>query len=335
MYISKKGVVETQFNWIFILIIGAVVLILFTGVIVRQKNVSDTSTELNLLESLDSIFSGLETSSGTVSLVAIPNSKIEFGCNAYSVGEVSRQSITSIFAPSFLEGSDLVAMTLAWKLPYKAANLVYLANQQTRYIFVGDSDFAKEIFEMIPDEIKNDGYTNVDVIQNENDRIVRLIFFDEEPTLPNSLRNVDSITSLRVDGNEDTGTLQFFELVDGVLESKGFSNYIKEAGLIGAIFSDEVENYECSMKNVFKKLNIVSKVHKERINRVFDYYSNEAAGSSCMLFYEAEILQISGNLDVLSSSVFSPEDIPAVINAAAELENKNFEVGRLSCTTIY
>ena len=242
---AKKGVVETQFNWVFTLIIGAVVLLLFTGIAARQKNISDTSTEISIIKTLDTIFSGLETSHDTIKEINVPKTKIEFGCNTYTIGKVSRELKMTIFTPSIIEGNNFISMTLGWKLPYKVTNIIYLASPKTRYVFVGRSDFAKKVFEMIPDGVKNDGYTNIEVIQDENDDIVRLIFFDQEPKLPENLRNVGSVvTALRVNGNEDSGTLEFFESVDDTFESEGKSNYIKEETLFGAIFSDDIENYE-------------------------------------------------------------------------------------------
>ena len=89
------------------------------------------------------------------------------------------------------------------------------------------------------------------------------------------------------------------------------------------------------MKSIFKKLNVVSEVHKERINSVVDYYNNETVDSSCRLFYELEFPQISNNLDILSSSSLSPQHIPAIITAANEIENKNNDAEALSCILIY
>ena len=50
---SKKGVIEVQFNWIFVLIIGSVILILITGVVIKQKNISETSKNTLILKNLD------------------------------------------------------------------------------------------------------------------------------------------------------------------------------------------------------------------------------------------------------------------------------------------
>src|SRR3989338_411247 len=116
----KKRAVEIQFNWLFVLIIGAIILILFSGIIMRQKNISETSKNVFLLNNLDAIFSGSEVSQGTVNIVKIPETKIEFRCNRYSIGKLSKQlQVMNVFPHSVLEGNQLIAMTLDFSIPYR------------------------------------------------------------------------------------------------------------------------------------------------------------------------------------------------------------------------
>ena len=69
---SKKGVIEIQFNWIFVLIAGFIIITLFTTIIVKQRDVSEKSTNVMVLKNLDAILSGSEASAGTVNIVKIP-----------------------------------------------------------------------------------------------------------------------------------------------------------------------------------------------------------------------------------------------------------------------
>ena len=72
---SKKGVVEIQFNWMFVLIAGAIILALFIGIILRQKGISETTTNALILNNLDAVLSGSEVSVGTVNVVKMPEAK--------------------------------------------------------------------------------------------------------------------------------------------------------------------------------------------------------------------------------------------------------------------
>jgi len=65
---SKKGVVDIQFNWIFVLISGAILLIIFTGIIINQKDISQTSIDVLVLKNLNAVLAGSEVSTGTVNV---------------------------------------------------------------------------------------------------------------------------------------------------------------------------------------------------------------------------------------------------------------------------
>ena len=323
---SKKGFVEIQFNWIFVLISGAIILIIFTGIIINQKDISQTSIDVLILKNLDAVLSGSESSTGTVNVFSVPNTKINFGCNGYSIGGVAEQSNINIFAPSFLEGDSIVSMTAGWNVPYKVTNLVYVTNTKIRYIFIGSSDFAKDIFEMIPDEIRNDGYTNVDVIENENDDHSRIIFFDQDPEFPVNLYGT-SVTALKVSGDENKGTVEFFDSVDNEFVNEGTSYYIGESTLLGAVFSDNLDSYSCVMENVFEKLNAVSQVYERKINNLRSIYEDQQCGE----FYDpGSITSIKE-----ASTTFNQLNIDRIAANANNLELQNKQLQSISCVMIY
>ena len=323
---SKKGFVEIQFNWIFVLISGAVILILFTGIIINQKDISQTSIDVLILKNLDAVLSGSESSTGTVNVFSVPNTKINFGCGSYSIGDVTGQSNINIFAPSFLEGDSIVSMTAEWNAPYKVTNLVYVTNPRIRYIFIGSSDFARDIFETIPDEIRNDGYTNVDVIENENDDHVRIIFFDQDPDFPVNLYGT-SVTALKVSGNEEKGTIEFFYSENNNFVSEGTSYYIGESALLGAVFSDNLDGYSCVMENVFDDLNVVSRVYEKKINNLRSIYD----GQKCEKFYDpGSIITIKE-----ASATFNQLNIDRITANANNLGLQNKILQSISCALIY
>ncbi len=320
----KKGVVEIQFNWIFILIAGAIILALFAGLILKQKGVSETSTNTLVLNNLDAAIAGSEVSAGTVNTIKIPKAEIEFGCNMYSIGDVSKQlNAMNIFTSSVLGGNSIITYTLDWSVPYRVTNLVYLVNPKTRYALVADSfndrELSKNISDMIPSEIKKDEYTTLNV-QNKNDEKVRMIFFGQNPVLPNALNGMGDITALRV----DDGILEFFEVENNNFVSKGTSYYIGEETLLGAIFTDDLEIYNCVMENVFLKLNIVSQVYKEK----FDYLKS---ASPVLCGYDSAPIS-----NILSASKkFNDLNIDKINNAAKDLEIQNKALQKKSCVLIY
>lgn len=325
----KRGAVDIQFNWILVLIAGTAILILFTGFVIKEKNISEESKSASTLKYLDTILASSEISMGTVNAVKIPKTKIEFECGRYSISGFSKQLNTMPFAPLVLESDKVISMALGWSIPYRITNLLYLTNLRIRYIFVGDSLFARKIFEMMPDETRNDGYTQVQAIQDENDDNVRIIFFDQYPQVPESLKGMKkgSVTALKVDGDENTGTLEFFDLIDDKFEFKGRSYYLKESTLMGAIFTDSLEVYDCVMEDAFKKLNIVSQVYERKIANLKSYYKNQ----ECEQYYDNSLITTIKE----ASDVFSQSSINDIDIAAKDLEEQNKKAQLSSCTLIY
>jgi len=332
---SKKGVVEIQFNWIFALIAGAVIIALFTGIILKQKNISETSKNSLILNNLDAILSGSEASPGTSKVTRIPETKIEFRCNSYSVDKVSKQiNSMTVFTPSVLEGNKLITWTLDWNLPYRITNFVYLTNPRVRYVFVADDSnkvFAGNILGLMPKQIVDDTiYSNVNNIGNEGHDYVRIIFFGQQPTLPTNFKGMKkgTVTALKItkdSGNNDIGTLDFFEVENNNFVKKGNSYYIKEPTLFGAIFTDDIENYNCVMRNAFEKLDIVSQIYQARFS---------GPPLLCTLTDGTDYIQsIIDVPDTFDSRVPSVRD--TLNDAANNLKDQNIEAKEKSCPLIY
>jgi len=229
----------------------------------NQKDTSKISINTLILRNLDSVLSSSEISTGTVNVVKIPNSKIEFECNRFSVDGISKQlDGMNVFAPSILEGNSIISITRGWGIPYLVSNLVYLTNPRIRYVFVGN-DFAEDIHKSLPSEISKDYYNNFNTIKNKNDEEIRIVFFDQVPEVPSGFEG-EKVTALKVSGDKYKGSVEFFDVEDNKFVNKGTSYYIRESTLLGAIFSDDIENYECVMENVFEKLNVVSQVYERK-----------------------------------------------------------------------
>ena len=74
---KRNAAIESQFNWIFVLVVGAVILIFFITFINNQRKNSEILTASDLLTHFDSIARGATVSIGTIYDIDIP-SNIEF-----------------------------------------------------------------------------------------------------------------------------------------------------------------------------------------------------------------------------------------------------------------
>ncbi len=330
---NKKGIFELQFNWIFVLAVGAIILIFFSIIVLKQRDIAESSTSTIISRNLEGILTGSEVSRRTVNIVSIPDVKIEFECNLYRIGNVRKRfEPSSVFPPKKLESNRLITITQDWNLPYHVTNLLYLSSPKIRYIIVGDSDFAKEIFKSIPNETNKDIYENSGSIVNKGDNNVKIVFVEPEVALlPSALAGMprDTVSGLEVSGNQDMGDITFFEAEEGVFVNKGTSYYIRLPTLLGAVFAGNKELYECSMENSFKKLNIVSQVYKSKTNELFSYYQSN--NDDCYLYHDDTYIREI----ILESEDFNTADAGVIDTAAKNLEEQNRQAEHLSCVLVY
>ena len=344
---NKRGIVEIQLNWVFILAVGAFILLFFSVILLKQKSISETSTSSLILRNLEGILSGAEVSLGTVNTVSIPVTKMEFECNRYRIGGVSRQfEVMSIFTPSRMETNKLITWTLDWSLPYRVTNLLYLTSPKIRYIFVVEPDcilpenicFGKEIYNSTPDEIRKEiiDIGDIDSISDEGDKQVRMVFFDP-PNIAASIVSIhqsmkkSAVSILKVDGDEDSGSLNFYNFEGGSFVEKGTAYYIRKPALMGAIFSDDIDVYNCVMNNAFRKLGIVSQIYAAKTSDLNDYYLSQSSPCSIPHF---QALNEINTIKIQSENTIN-RDIGAINIAASTLEQKNKNAQLLSCALIY
>ena len=269
---KHKKAFEIQFNRIFVLIAGAAILTIFALVILKQKSLSESSANSIALRSMESVIEGTSVSKDTSSVITVPDLNIGVDCGKISIGKISKQYPRLVlFSPSSIKGSKIIAQTLSFSAPYKSSNLLFMTSQQIKYILIGDSSLIRSINKSLPSEITKENFSSYDQskIINSNNYKVRFVFdnLDVSPLgLPPSLLKMPDgdVTALKITGNSDEGAVDFYENKAGFFVSKGTSYYIGKAALIGAIYADTLEHYECNMKNVFARHSIVSDVYVSR-----------------------------------------------------------------------
>src|SRR3989338_7443073 len=105
---SKKGIVEVQFNWIFVLIVGGILIITVTSVIIKQKNSAENSIRITLLNTLRSLIASSSVSSGATMSASMPKAEVVYECNKFSIGDISKSyNGLVMFGPSSLKGKNI------------------------------------------------------------------------------------------------------------------------------------------------------------------------------------------------------------------------------------
>ena len=284
---KKRGIIEVHFNWIFILIAGALILIFFFSLINKQKEVSELKASSTIATNLHSILTGAEVSTQTVNIIDIPKIEINFGCMDYKVGSVKRNlRSTIIFAPSVIKGGKALTWALDWSLPYRVTNFLYVTDPQLRYIIVTNrQDPGSVLYSKLPDGLNKELINKDDYnkIKNKNNYKVKFIFFGNLNNIPKNIpqalqsMNDKDVTAIFLEDNanlEGYGTITFLRKNNTKWEEEGETAYIKIESLLGSIFIDNIKTYNCLMRKAFRKLNIVTKIYINRSEELENYYSN-------------------------------------------------------------
>ena len=337
---KNKKAFEIQFNWIFVLVAGAAILIFFTVILVKQRNASELSSRAVVVKSIESIITGASISKDTTNTIDIPNSEIEVSCNKFSLGGVSKQYQSLIlFAPGLINGKSIVTQTTGFSAPYKATNLLYITSPNVRYIIIGNNEISREINRSLPSSLKKEVYiTAPAAFQNKKNYKARFIIFDSTDLSSIDISAFDKmqdsdVTALKVAGDAETGTVEFYEKrKDSWGAAKGASAYIRKASLLGAVYSDTSDAYECSMKNAFLRLNLVNKVY---IGRTVSLKSEAAfkGQAECEDLYGKALVQL--NAIGASSQGFTAAKTSDLSAAAKLLEGINKDAQFNSCPLVY
>ncbi|MBN1544051.1 hypothetical protein JW898_01160 [Candidatus Woesearchaeota archaeon] len=329
---------ESQLNWIFILIVGAVILAFFTFIVIKQRSASEAKFAGKVSQQLNTILVGAKVSSGTVQEIPTPDLEIRFTCNDYYIGPASQRLGNRIlFAPGNIEGDRIITWTLDWNVPFKVTSFLYMTTPYVRYVVIGqsaDDGEVKGIFDSLPQKLNKRMYSigdyNAGLVRDEGDRFVRFIFVNVGTmfNIPEQFAQAE-VSGLTV----DTVNRQLQFLVRSTSNPGSFNTqgpkhtFIEDEVLYGAIFSDKAEDYECIMTRAYQRLNMVAKVYFEKLNEIAPVFKS----TNCEGFYK-------DNPDIkelIDATKAYPPDYGLIGEVKTNLKNKNTNMQLQSCPLIY
>ena len=344
--------IEVHFNWIFILIVGAIIFIFFVNIVNKQREFSEIKSSGTIITSLESILTGAQISTNTINIMDMPKVDIGFECNRYFIGPIPKPTKSNvIFSPGLLKGKKLITWALDWNVPYRVTNFLYITDPQLRYVIVYDEDtetVANSVYDELPEEINKEIPMHKDdltALKDKNNYKVKFIFLiDEAPNFPAELDYMEDkdVTAINLGASSSniissTGTIEFFQKKGSNWESKGTTCYLKEESLFGAIFAEDIDMYNCVMKKAFKKLNLVTEIYLDRSDELERYYFS--IDKSCYQPYSSAKTQLN-YMKIASENRI--DDFPQGIghmdtmnDYALNLKEENQRAQLFSCALIY
>ncbi|MBW2967495.1 hypothetical protein KY362_03340 [Candidatus Woesearchaeota archaeon] len=348
---SKKAQIqETQFNWIFVLIVGALILAFFAFIVIKQKAASEAKFAGKATQMLNTILVGAKVSSGTVQEIDTPDLSIRFTCSDYYIGSASqRLGNRVVFAPEYVEGRKLITWTRDWNVPFKVASFLYITTPGVRYVIVGQdtspSSFAAWLYDALPGKLTKDlvSLAELHTVVDENDPYVRIIFADftiegGDFEVPVNMVEDTKVSGLVIDTRDPMRKrFQFLEKDGAYFNPVPMSpqQYIEDEVMFGAVFSDNVDEFICLMKRAYARLNVVAQIYGMKMS----FVSPEQEYSNCEGLYTRD--DAAGNVHlaaiVAASATYPPDETDAGIlwDSARELEKSNDLAQLRSCPLLY
>ncbi len=290
--LKKRGAIEIQFNWIFVLIIGALILGFFGKIVYNQIQLSKEETDIAIQTKLKTIIKNAKESTGSVFEVNLKRTEIRYNDCTEGLetgGTLTPIKITTAFAPNLVKSATgkVYFWAVDWNMPYRVENFIFITSPDIKYVVVNTSEdtekYALEIYNgtqviSLPDRF-NKLFMDFDEAKNlqpNNYYKTRFIFFDvldfHAFNPQNSFFLDDAIDVSAVLINPTSGNLDGYGDVEyrvkkttsSTLEYVGDSKYLARASMFGAIISENISHYDCVMEEAIERLNLVSLVYKKR-----------------------------------------------------------------------
>ena len=275
---SAKGEVEIAFNWIYILIAGAVILLFFVGIIVQQKSASENYLAAEVVRMMESIFAGAGVSEKTKNIVdasGLADYILYFDCEE-GVGKFGVQdkpggvedTVHPLFAPLTIQSTQLLTWSLPYNLPYKVVDFLFITSPNTQYYVFGSDPFVDELDEEMA-EFKNveivadfQAYALLNPGLKYQVRVVDTTGSLGNQAIPSKLQELpdEKVTMVAFRGTN----IDFFHKVGREWVSEGeavslFSLGAQEGNILerdaakfAAVFAGSREQYECNMEKALE-----------------------------------------------------------------------------------
>lgn len=366
---SKKAQVEVQFNWIYVLIAGAVILAFFGSLVIFIKGLTDETRAVETLNALNSIFVGAGVSEKTKNNIKTPEVELIFSCqdgaSSFNLknGETAPKSPPlPIFSPAEIKSKQLATWSLPYKFPFKIIDMLMLSSARDaggiKYYIVGESPFKEELQKNLEggDSLDKDSWPGFDVsfIQtvddatDENNYAIRFIFLTGVPSdLPPWISSLppEKVTGLSVVNKE----ISFLSLknnqltVDSLLQLPSIAEE-NDPLIYAAIFADSEEAYLCQMQKVFDKIKKIIPIYENKNDKLKEFYQKKAVAdpldatyqicSSLLSKITEELALMKGSTDSCASKL-SGSACQTLLENALAVRDDNTKLVQQGCAQLY
>jgi len=286
---AKKGMVDTQFHWLFVLLAGGFILFLFAIFIQEGITANNEKQTALMLQYFDSVFSSSQNSQhldekidslSSISIEQVCEPGVDSHLRFVDQALDKKTTFISIFSSQHVSGATYAIKTLPHDVPFHVDNPIYLTDSNTLYvIFSEDSDAREKYTKLLPSyatvvatddlsTIKIKGFRGVVIITENYGQLILNQNGVASTDLPDALTQTTNLRQVDITTATNNADFYFAIHSDGniiflqpggqgsdLLSGKGDVGnvtYTDDASLLGSIMSDDPMVYECNEQ----KLNV-------------------------------------------------------------------------------
>jgi len=354
--VAKKGMIEVQINWLFILIAGAVILLVAFSFVTKLRASSKIQIADSLVKDIEAIATGAQIAKGGAQTIPIPKVNIQFGCSkectcGFRVGPAEKSFKEKLFfAPDNLEDIEIIFLSLAWKVPFRIDNFLFATNKFVKYYVVHDKNDAQaqrmvDVFKKkLPKGMKIDYIAQSDVSKLDStafDEVKFMYLYTPDLTVGqldaalSKFAKVD-YNVVHVGFNNDVTFFDKKNKKKAGLRNPVSAGYLGDTALFGALFADDSNMYVCNMQKALIRMGNIAKVYSQRAGLLADAADAGGRIGHCAGYADSVLL-----LDSLSSEAFTaagtadPGAVGSLVSSVAMLEQQNNQKLLESCPLLY
>ncbi len=324
---GKKGVVDVQFNWIFIMIAGFVIFLFIISIVLSQKKNADAQAATSAADQINTILESKQQSTDVYSEISMPSTDMAFRCDPdtkifnFKIGGADRVALPTavIFAPNQLETNKIQVWSQEFDMPFPVTTFLYITSSDRAILIYNTtmSSYVKNLYDSLPGNITKKYISDPTQYPDFTNR--RIVCFDGDCP-------VTGVDYLKITpaGSIDYGNVTFHK--HGVAEVT--EPYMSVESLYGAIFSDDAAYYSCQMTRVFDQFEIKRLLVQHRL----ELLSADSITSSCK-----NSLSVALNDQVMSmkDASFNWDNVTNIMQQSSQLATRNSDLIIGSCPTIY
>ena len=359
---AKQGQLELTVNWVYILIAGTAILLFFTGIVVKQKDISEEQLSADVIKTMESLFTAAGVSEKTKNIISVSglgDYVLEFGCqNGVSTFGIAGQQAKiqnardPIFSPHELKTTTLITWSLPYVMPYKVIDFLMVSSANTKYYVIQHNDPFFVEFMNSTEQFTREEIETLDQAEAGKNYQVRIIDFSGlimlGGAIPEKLHALgDYLTAVTLRGNGVT----YYQQKEGRWDQVGTPVEIvslggeRDAAKFAAIFAADDEQYRCNMGKAFQRLKYVTEVYGKKREGMERMHTSDNNPENCL--DHIKLGQVQNNMAKLLENhqeaadscvehyVSQPQSCSGLINTARVIISTNQILHHNNCIPLY